>query len=158
MIEPPLKSSPNDKALPSLIRGPVYLLKSTHIILWYFGKLCNLRYYCSATTAHLPRGFTPTTHMSNQKKSNDRCLGYVPFSVVQIFGSIGNSFVTMVIFWMTLLMNKFTDTVMEDGWVHPLAKTLPPLVTNLWWNIVMDDWNLDEKHLVSESNFSTINT
>ena len=36
---------------------------------------------------------------------------------------------------------------MDDGWVHPLAKTLPSLVTNLWWNIVMDDWHLDEKPL-----------
>ena len=55
--------------------------------------------------------------------------------------------VTMVTFWMTLLMNKFADTVMDDGRVHPLAKTLPSLVNNLWWNIVMDDWNLDEKSL-----------
>jgi hypothetical protein len=37
---------------------------------------------------------------------------------------------------------------MDDGWVHPLAETLASLVTNLWWNIVMDDWNLNEKPLV----------
>ena len=36
---------------------------------------------------------------------------------------------------------------MDDGCAHPLAKTLPSLVNNLWWNIVMDDWNLDEKSL-----------
>ena len=23
-------------------------------------------------------------------------------------------------------------------------------VSNLWWNIVMDDWTLDENHLVSK--------
>ena len=37
--------------------------------------------------------------------------------------------------------------VMDDGWVHPLAKTLPSLVNNLWWNVAMDDWSLDEKSL-----------
>jgi hypothetical protein len=36
---------------------------------------------------------------------------------------------------------------MDDGWVHPLAKTLPSIVNNLWWNIVMDEWNLDEKSI-----------
>ena len=36
---------------------------------------------------------------------------------------------------------------MDDGRVHLLAKTLPSLVSNLWWNMVMDDWNLDEKLL-----------
>ena len=46
---------------------------------------------------------------------------------------------------MTLHMNKWTNVVMDDGWVHPLANALPPLVNNLWWNMVMDDWNLDEK-------------
>ena len=46
--------------------------------------------------------------------------------------------------------------VMDDGWVHALAKTLPPFVSNLWWNIVMDDWNLDENHLVSDSNCNTV--
>ena len=56
-------------------------------------------------------------------------------------------YVTVVTFQMTLLMNKWTNIVMEDEWVHPLAKTLPSLVNNLWWNIVMDDWILDEKLL-----------
>ena len=51
----------------------------------------------------------------------------------------------MVTFWVTLLTNKSTNTVMDDGWVHPLAKTLPSLVSNFWWNIVMGDGNLDEK-------------
>ena len=44
-------------------------------------------------------------------------------------------------------MDKFTNIVMDDGWVHPLANTLPSLVNNLWWNIVMHDWNLGEKSL-----------
>ena len=35
----------------------------------------------------------------------------------------------MVIFQMTLLMNKGTNIVMDDGGVHPLAKTLPALVS-----------------------------
>jgi hypothetical protein len=55
------------------------------------------------------------------------------------------SSVTMVTFQMTLLMNNWTNIVMHDGWVHPLSKTLPSLVSNLWWNIIMDDCNLDEK-------------
>ena len=55
--------------------------------------------------------------------------------------------VTMVALQRTLLMNKWTNIVMDEGWVYPLAKTLPSLVNNLWWNIVMDDWNLDEKTL-----------
>ena len=46
---------------------------------------------------------------------------------------------------MTLLMNKWTNIVISDGWVHPLAKALSSLVSNLWWNIVMDVGNLDEK-------------
>ena len=56
-------------------------------------------------------------------------------------------YVTMVTFRMTLCMNKWTNNVMDDGRVHPLAKPLPPLVGNLWSNIIMDDWNLDEKSL-----------
>ena len=36
---------------------------------------------------------------------------------------------------------------MDDGWVHPFAKTMPSLVNNLSWDIVMDDWDLDEKTL-----------
>ena len=50
-------------------------------------------------------------------------------------------------FQMTLLINKWTNIGMDDGWVHSLAKTLPSLVNNLWWNIVMDDQILNEKLL-----------
>ena len=47
----------------------------------------------------------------------------------------------------TSYMNKWTYIVMDDGWVHPLANTFPSLVNNLWWNIVMKDWKLDDKPL-----------
>ena len=40
-------------------------------------------------------------------------------------------YVTMVIFQMALLMNKCTNTDMDDGRVHPLVKTPPSLVSNL---------------------------
>jgi len=46
----------------------------------------------------------------------------------------------MVTFRMAFLMNNFTNIVMDDGWVHLLAKTLPSLIGNLWWNIIMDDY------------------
>ena len=55
--------------------------------------------------------------------------------------------VSIVMIWMTLLMNKRTNIVKDDGWVHPLAKTLPSLVNNSWWNINLDDWKLDRKSL-----------
>jgi hypothetical protein len=29
-------------------------------------------------------------------------------------------------------LNKLTSVVMDIGWFHPLAKTLPSLVNNLW--------------------------
>ena len=54
----------------------------------------------------------------------------------------------MVIFWMTLLKNKWPNIVMNDGRVHPLAwKVLPSLINNLWWSIIMDDQDLDKKSL-----------
>ena len=52
---------------------------------------------------------------------------------------------TMVNFWMKLHINKWSNFVMDDGWVHMLAETLLSFVRNLRWNIVMDDWNLDEE-------------
>ena len=36
---------------------------------------------------------------------------------------------------------------MDVEWIHPLNQTYPPLVNNLWLNIVMDDWELDGKSL-----------
>ena len=64
---------------------------------------------------------------------------------------------TMVTFLMTLLMNKFTITVMDDGWVHPLAKTPPSHVSHLWWHMswMVEFWM--KNHLVSNSNCNTVN-
>ena len=45
----------------------------------------------------------------------------VVFSVIWYFMSLS------WLFQMTLLMNNLTNIVVDDGWVHPLAKTLPPL-------------------------------
>jgi hypothetical protein len=56
-------------------------------------------------------------------------------------------YITIVKIWMTFFINKWTHIFMDDGWVHPLTKTLPSLVNNLWWNFVTVDWNLDEKSL-----------
>ena len=56
-------------------------------------------------------------------------------------------YVTVLTFQMTLFMNKSTNIVMNYKVVHMIAKTLPSLVSNLCWNIVMDDWDLDEKSL-----------
>jgi hypothetical protein len=53
-------------------------------------------------------------------------------------------YVTMVAFRMTFLMKKWKNVVTGDGWVHPLVKSLPSLVSNVWRNIVMDHWNLDK--------------
>ena len=61
--------------------------------------------------------------------------------------------ITMVTFRMTPIMNKFTDIVMHDGWFAPLPKTLTSLVKILWQNIVMDDWNLDEKSISKRQQF-----
>jgi hypothetical protein len=55
--------------------------------------------------------------------------------------------VTMVTFWRTFPTNNLIDIVIKDGRVHPLTKALPPLVSNQWWENVMDDWNLDTKPL-----------
>ena len=36
---------------------------------------------------------------------------------------------------------------MDDEWVCSFVKTLPSLVNNLWWNIIMDDGNVDKNSL-----------
>jgi hypothetical protein len=46
---------------------------------------------------------------------------------------------------------------MDDEWVQWLAKTLPPLVSNLWWNIVMDDEILINNQFVIENISNTMN-
>jgi len=40
---------------------------------------------------------------------------------------------------------------------HPLAKTLSSPCQQLVMNIVMDDWNLDENHLVIDGNYNIVN-
>ena len=65
--------------------------------------------------------------------------------------------VTMVTVRMTFLMDKWTNIVMDDGYVHPLVKTLSSFVSNFWRNIVMDDWNTDENHLISDNNCNIVN-
>jgi hypothetical protein len=50
-------------------------------------------------------------------------------------------------------MIKWTNIIMDDGWVHSLTKTLLYLANNLWWNIIMNDWNWTKNHLVCESNY-----
>ena len=65
--------------------------------------------------------------------------------------------VTMVTFRVTFTMSEWTNNVMGDGWVYLLAQTLPSLINNLWWNIIVDDWNLDAKHLVSDNGCKTVN-
>ena len=56
--------------------------------------------------------------------------------------------VSMATLRMPIIMNEWINIIMYDGWFHPLARTLPSLVSNLWWSIVMD-WNLENNHLVS---------
>ena len=51
-------------------------------------------------------------------------------------------YVTMVTFWMVLHMNKWADIVIDDGWVHPLAKTLPSLVSKCCHGWLKFDENL----------------
>ena len=66
-------------------------------------------------------------------------------------------YVTTVTFQMALLMNKCKNIFMDDDEFINLAKTLPSLLSNLSWNIVMDDWNLDENHLLRDINCNTLN-
>ena len=61
-------------------------------------------------------------------------------------------YVTMVTFRMTLLMNKSTNIVMDDGRVHPMAKTLPCDKILSW---MIEIWM--KTHLVSLSNCNTVN-
>ena len=78
LIKPPLKSSPNDKMLPSFKRWAIYLLKPTHKS-WNYYVLGSFAIWGNnATTMHLPHGFTPTNTCPT-KNSNGRCLGYAMF-------------------------------------------------------------------------------
>ena len=80
-IEPPLKSSPNDKLFPSFKSGEIYLLETTHgtsnchfVIFWEAFAI----WAGGATTAHLAYGLIPANTCPTQN-SNGRCLGYVVF-------------------------------------------------------------------------------
>ena len=53
----------------------------------------------------------------------------------------------MVMFWMTFFMDMWPNIVMDGRLVHPLAKNLASFASNFWWNIIMDNWDLDEKSL-----------
>ena len=44
-------------------------------------------------------------------------------------------------------MYKWTNIVIDDGWVLPLTKTLPSFVNKLSSNNAMKDWKPDEKSL-----------
>ena len=52
--------------------------------------------------------------------------------------------VTLLTFQKTLLLN-LVYKYCHGWWIG--SKTLPSFVSNLWWDIVMDDWKLDEKSL-----------
>ena len=64
-------------------------------------------------------------------------------------------YVTMVNFHMILLMNMCANIVMDNGWVHPLAKAYFFLSSTfdeiLSWMI--ENWM--KSHLVSDSNRNT---
>ena len=72
-------------------------------------------------------------------------------SVVTTWNMIFSVVWCLMSLWLTFrvkfLMKKRTNIVVNDGGVHPLARTLLSLVSNLWWNIVMKDWDSDEKSL-----------
>ena len=54
-------------------------------------------------------------------------------------------------------MNKFTNIVIHTYFQFiqmPIMETnfgIFCILTNMWWNIVMCDWNFDDKDLVSDS-------
>ena len=62
-------------------------------------------------------------------------------------------YVNAVTFLVMLSMNKFTNIVIPIYFQFiqmPIIETKFRIIcnlTNLWWNIVMDDWHLDEKRL-----------
>ena len=56
---------------------------------------------------------------------------------------------------MTLVMNKCTDFVMDEGQVRPMTKSMASHVNNLWWDTITDDWILDEE--TSDYNCNIVN-
>ena len=60
-------------------------------------------------------------------------------------------------------MNKFTNIVIPIYFQFIQMPTIETkfgticILTNMWWNIVMNDWILDEKHLVSDGDCNIVN-
>ena len=58
-------------------------------------------------------------------------------------------YVTTVTFFVTLSMNEITNTGIPTYFQFiqmPIIETdIIGILTIMWWNIVMDDWNLKEK-------------
>ena len=73
------------------------------------------------------QSWTSTGYFSNSTSSSVTNCRFSP--ITGLLHYIWYFFVTMITFWMTLLMNKAMDTIMNGGWVHLLAKTLPFLVS-----------------------------
>ena len=61
--------------------------------------------------------------------------------------------VPMVTFLMIVLMNNITRTILPTYLEYIQMSIIETkfgllcILTTLWWNIVMDNWNLDEKSL-----------
>ena len=87
-IKTPLKSSPNDIMLPFFKRGANILnqVNSKTLKPLFCDLLGRFAIWCSsATTTHLPHGFTPSTHIQHKIPSADILLC---LSVMQMFRSI----------------------------------------------------------------------
>jgi hypothetical protein len=85
--------------------------------------------------------------ISNHNPPKKRCLNRI--LTLNVIFSVMVLMCTMVTFRMTLLMNKFTNTVMDDGCVHPLSATCDEILS---WMIEI----LMKNHLVSDSNYNTV--
>ena len=60
---------------------------------------------------------------------------------------------------MALLMNKWTNTVMDDGWVHPFIAQSPTLLLLATCDEILS-WMIGiwmKHHLVSDSNWKSVN-
>ena len=93
-ITTPLKSSPNDKMLPSFKEGAIYLLKLAHkswkpLFCDFLGSFAI--WGDDASVAHLPHGFTPTNTCPTIN-SNNTCLGYDVFECHANFQNNWESF------------------------------------------------------------------
>ena len=62
--------------------------------------------------------------------------------------------VTMVTFWMTLFMNKWTNIVVDDGWNHVVTKILLSATCDEILSWMIGIWM--KNHLVSDNNCSSV--